>query len=70
MIIIYFIVMVFFFFESVPVQEPAFHPASHLCLRLMLFPQNPLLSDHFLITFNFTLMDYTGKTISVQQISV
>lgn len=61
MIIIYFIVM-FFFFESVP--------ASHLCLRLMLFPQNPLLSDHFLITFNFTLMDYTGKTISVQQISV
>ncbi|MHC5791746.1 hypothetical protein ACYT6H_09135, partial [Streptococcus pyogenes] len=27
--------------------------------HLTVFPENPLLSDHFLITFTFTIIDYT-----------
>jgi len=29
--------------------------------QLTVFPQNPVLSDHFLITFEFTLLDYTAS---------
>ncbi|MDM5125194.1 hypothetical protein, partial [Aeromonas rivipollensis] len=28
--------------------------------HLVVFPENTLLSDHFLITFEFTMMDYTA----------
>ena len=29
--------------------------------QLTVFPQNPVLSNHFLITFEFTLLDYTAS---------
>ena len=29
--------------------------------NVIIFPQNPILSDHFLILFEFTIIDYTDS---------